>query len=53
MHISITTFNFDAHRYVAEKLKEVIEMCGPKNVMVVIIDGGTDWTATEVMIQQK
>lgn len=33
-------------------MKHSIEMVGPENVFLVIIDGGTDWTATKAMIQQ-
>ena len=33
-------------------LKEIIEMVGPEKVFAVIIDGGTDWSATETMIQE-
>ena len=33
-------------------MKKAIEMVGPEKVFVVVIDGGTDWTATEAMIQE-
>ena len=32
-------------------MKEAIETAGPSNVMLIVVDGGTDWTTTEVMIQ--
>ena len=34
-------------------MKKAIERVGPETVMLVIIDGGSDWTATEPMIQQE
>ena len=38
-------------RYIAGEMKKAIQRVGPDKVMLVVIDGGTDWTATEPMIQ--
>ena len=42
----------DQCRYVGAEMKKAIDSVGPENVYVVVIDGGTDWTATETMIQE-
>ena len=39
-------------RYVGSKLKENILRVGPESVYAVVFDGGTDFTATEPMIQE-
>lgn len=39
-------------RYVASHLKQQILRVGPETVFAVVFDGGTDFTATEPMIQQ-
>ena len=49
--ISMETYCFYLCRYVAGKLKEQILRVGPEKVYVVVFDGGTDFTATEPMIQ--
>lgn len=38
-------------RYVASQMKKQIEIVGPKRVFLVVIDGGSDWAATEEMVQ--
>ncbi len=38
-------------RYVASKMKCNLELIGPKKVSLIVIDGGSDWTATKEMIQ--
>ena len=43
---------FHTLRYVVNKLRAVIKLVGPENVMLVIIDGGSDWSAAEEMIQE-
>ena len=40
------------NRYIASMMKEAIIKVGAKQVLLVVIDGGSDWTATEEMIQQ-
>ena len=39
-------------RYVAHQMKKAINMVGAKKVLLVVIDGGSDWTSTEEMIQE-
>ena len=39
-------------RYVAHRMKKVIEKIGAKTILLVVIDGGSDWTATQQMIQE-
>ena len=44
-------FYFWLRRYVASKMKEWIEKVGAKTIFLIVIDGGSDWSATEDMIQ--
>ena len=37
-------------RYVAGEMKKALLRVDPQKVMIVVIDGGSDWTATEPMI---
>ena len=39
-------------RYVAHEMKKAIQMVGADKILLVVIDGGSDWTATETMIQE-
>ena len=39
-------------RFVGHKMKQAIEEVGAENVLLVVIDGGSDWSSTETMIQE-
>ena len=34
------------------KMKKVIEQIGPENILLVVLDGGHDWSSTEEMIKE-
>ena len=43
---------FSHCRFVAHKIKANLELVGPETVFLIVIDGGSDWTATEEMITE-